>query len=57
MGDELSFNSKQRVKLIVEGLQEKSLNEKFKDAQEKIAEMKKQRTIKQLKHIREYGLY
>ena len=57
MDKELSFESKKHVKLVVEGLQYKPISQKLELMRENLAELKKKRTLDQLKEISKYGLY
>jgi hypothetical protein len=57
MDKELSFESKKHVKLVVEGLQYKPISQKLELMRENLTEIKKKRTIDQLKHISKHGLY
>jgi hypothetical protein len=57
MSDELSFESKKHVKLVVESLEYQPLAKKLIVMHENLAEIKKKRTIDQLKEISKYGLY
>lgn len=54
MSDELSFESNQKVRLVVDYLQ---LPDKIRAMRENLAEIKKNRNIEQLKEISKYGLY
>ena len=57
MSDELSFESKKHVKLVVESLEYKPIAKRLEVMREDLAEMKKKRTLDQLKEISKHGLY
>jgi len=57
MSEELSFESKKHVKLVVESLEYKPIAKRLEVMREDLAEMKKRRTFEQLKHISKHGLY
>lgn len=57
MDKELSFESKKHVKLVVESLQYKPITQRLELMRENLAELKKKRTLDQLKEISKYGLY
>ena len=57
MNDELRFESKKHVKLVIESLQHQPLSKKLIVLRETLADIKKKRTIDQLKEISKYGLY
>ena len=57
MTDELSFESKKHVKLVVDSLQYKPITQRLELMRENLAELKKKRTLDQLKEISKYGLY
>lgn len=57
MSEELSFESKKHVKLVVESLEYKPITQRLELMRENLAELKKKRTLDQLKQISKYGLY
>lgn len=57
MSDELNFESKKYVKLVIEGLQYKPITQRLEVMRENLAKLKKKRTLDQLKEISKYGLY
>lgn len=57
MSDELNFESKKYVNLVVDSLQYKPISQRLELMRENLAELKKKRTLDQLKEISKYGLY
>jgi len=57
MSEELSFESKKHVKLVIESLQYKPIAKRLEVMRENLAEIKRKRNIDQLKEISKYGLY
>ena len=57
MSDELSFESKKHVKLVVESLEYKPISKRLEIMREDLVQLKKKRTLEQLKHISKHGLY
>lgn len=57
MSDELSFESKKHVKLVVESLQHQPVSIRLAQISKLLEDAKKKRTIEQLKEISKYGLY
>lgn len=55
MNEELNFESKQKVKLVVENLT--SLSSKIEKMKDELALKRKKRNFEQLKEISKYGLY